>query len=74
MISDYFTNPDTEAIWFTCITDGKLSALGYCAPEKLTNGTYNLYAIAVDKELQGKGRGIGHKLMNFIEQLLYSEK
>ncbi len=71
MISDYFTNPDTEAIWFTCITDGKPSALGYCAPEKLTNGTYNLYAIAVDKELQG--RGIGHKMMNFIEQLLIAK-
>ena len=68
MIADYFINPDTEAIWFTCITNGKPAAIGYCAPEKLTNGTYNLYAIAVDKTLQGKG--IGHKMMAFIEQLL----
>lgn len=68
MISDYFANPDTEAIWFTYITHGKPAAIGYCAPEKLTNGTYNLYAIAVDKMLQG--RGIGRKMMNFIEQLL----
>ncbi len=68
MIADYFCNHDTESIWFTCITEGTPSAIGYCAPEKLTNGTYNLYAIAVRKELQGKG--IGRKMMNFIEELL----
>lgn len=68
MISDFFTNPETQAIWFTCITDNKPSAIGYCAPEKLTNGTYNLYAIAVRKELQGKG--IGKTMMKFIEELL----
>lgn len=68
MISDYFTNPETQAIWFTCITDSKLSAIGYCAPEKFTNGTYNLYAIAVKKELQGMG--IGKKMMKFLEDHL----
>lgn len=68
MIADYFTNPTTEAIWFTSITHGRPSAIGYCAPEKFTDGTYNLYAIAVRKELQGKG--IGQKMMKFIEDLL----
>jgi ribosomal protein S18 acetylase RimI-like enzyme len=68
MISDYFNNKDTEDIWFTYIEDSRPIAIGYCAPEKLTNGTYNLYAIAVRKELQGQG--IGQKMMNFIEKLL----
>ncbi len=68
MIADYFMNPETQAIWFTCITDGTHSAIGYCAPEKFTNGTYNLYAIAVKKELQRKG--IGKAMMKFIEEFL----
>jgi ribosomal protein S18 acetylase RimI-like enzyme len=68
MIADYFNNKDTTDIWFTCIDNNQPIALGYCAPEKLTNGTYNLYAIAVRKELQGQG--IGEKMMNFIEKML----
>ena len=68
MIADYYSNKDTTDIWFTCIDNSRPIALGYCAPEKLTNGTYNLYAIAVKKELQGQG--IGEKMMNFIEKLL----
>jgi len=68
MISDYFNNSDSEDIWFTYVDKDRPIALGYCAPEKLTNGTYNLYAIAVRKELQGQG--IGREMMNFIEKLL----
>lgn len=68
MISDYFNNSDSDDIWFTYIDNDRPIAIGYCAPEKLTNGTYNLYAIAVRKELQGQG--IGKKMMNFIEKLL----
>lgn len=68
MISAYFNNNDTEEIWFTYIDNNSPIALGYCVPEKFTNGTYNLYAIAVKKELQGQG--IGHKMMAFIEKLL----
>jgi ribosomal protein S18 acetylase RimI-like enzyme len=68
MISDYLNNKGSTDIWFTCIDNDRPIALGYCAPEKLTNGTYNLYAIAVRKELQGQG--IGNKMMNFIEKLL----
>ncbi len=68
MISDYFNNNDSTDIWFTCIDNNTPIALGYCAPEKLTNGTYNLYAIAVRKDLQGQG--VGERMMNFIEKLL----
>lgn len=68
MIADYLNNPDSKDIWFTAIENDQLVAIGYCAPEKLTEGTYNLYAIGVRSDLQGKG--IGGKMMNFIEELL----
>lgn len=68
MISGYFNNPETEEIWFTYLENEIPIGLGYSAPEKLTNGTYNLYAIAVKKELQGKS--IGKQMMNFLEQHL----
>ena len=72
MMADYLNNPATEDIWFTCIAGDIPVAIGYAAPEKFTNGTYNLYAIGVKKELQGTG--IGHKMMDFIEQLLKENK
>ncbi len=68
MISDYFNNPDTQDIWFTYIDNNKQVAIGYCIPEKLTEGTYNLLAIGVLKESQGKG--IASEMMKHIEQLL----
>ncbi len=68
MISDYLTNPSSKDIWFTTIDNGTPISIGYCAPERLTEGTYNLYAIAVQKNLQGQG--IGKEMMNYIENLL----
>ena len=68
MIADYLNNPDTEDIWFTCVDSDIPVAIGYCVPEKLTDGTYNLLAIGVVKESQGKG--IASEMMNYIEQLL----
>ena len=68
MIADYFDNPNSEDIWFTAIMDGDVVGLGYCAPEKFTEGTYNLYAIGLRKEYQGKG--IGKRMMHYIEDRL----
>ncbi|MCZ8286804.1 MAG: N-acetyltransferase [Bacteroidia bacterium] len=68
MISEYLNDPNTEEIWFTGINDGIAVALGYCVPEKLTDGTYNLLAIAVKGELQRNG--VGKKMMTFVENLL----
>ncbi|MFN8308830.1 MAG: N-acetyltransferase [Chitinophagales bacterium] len=71
MIADYFTNPDTDQIWFTAILNNQPVAIGYCIPEKLTDGTYNLLAIGVSKEFQQQG--IANKMMQYIEQLLKSK-
>ena len=68
MIADYFNNPSSEDIWLTKDEEGIPVAIAYCAPEKMTEGTYNLYLIAVRKEYQGNG--IGAKIMSYIEKLL----
>lgn len=68
MIADYFTNPESQDIWFTAEENGKPISIGYCAPEKLTEGTYNLYAIGVRGDIQGKGTG--RQMMDFIEDHL----
>ncbi len=70
MMADFFTNPGTEDIWLTKIIDEKPVAVAYCAPERLTAGTYNLYLIAVHADMQGKG--IGSEIMNYVETLLRS--
>ena len=71
MIDDYFSNMAATDIWFTMLHDEKPISIGYCAPERLTEGTYNLYAIAVRKDHQGKG--IGKKMMAYIEKLLLDQ-
>lgn len=68
MISGYFNNSDTKEIWFTALQDNKPFSIGYCAPEQLTEGTFNLYAIGVRSDCQG--RGIGSQMMAYIEQEL----
>jgi len=45
MISDYLDNSNTQDIWFTATQNDEPVSIGYCAPEKLTEGTFNLYAI-----------------------------
>ena len=68
MISDYFNDPETQDLWFTYLEDDQPLAIGYCVPEKLTNGTYNLLAIGVAQEAQR--RGIAREMMEYIEQKL----
>ncbi len=68
MISDYLANPDSTDIWFTVEVDGQPISIAYCAPERMTEGTYNLYAIAVHGNQQG--RGVGAQMMEYIENLL----
>ena len=67
MISDYFSNEDSNNYWFT-YDDGKPVAIAYCAPEKMTEGTWNLYLIAVHPDYQGSGRGTS--MLRYIEQKL----
>lgn len=68
MIADYFNNSGTQDIWFTCSDNDQPIAIGYCVPEKLTDGTYNLLAIGVSRDYQRNG--IASEMMKYIEQRL----
>lgn len=68
MIYDYLNNNESEDIWFTETNNNTPVSIGFCAPEKLTEGTYNLYAIGVRGDIQSKGTG--SRMMTFIENHL----
>lgn len=67
MITGYFDG-STPDIWFTYCLDGQAIAFGFCEPERMTEGTWNLLAIGVDPEHQGKG--VGGAMMAYLEERL----
>lgn len=67
MILDYFTNEDSNDYWLTIIIC-KPVAIAYYAPEKMTEGTWNLYLIAVHPDFQKQGLGVS--IIRHIEQKL----
>ncbi|MEN9566391.1 MAG: hypothetical protein RLZZ69_1587 [Cyanobacteriota bacterium] len=67
MISGYFNNESESEFWFT-YEDRKPVAIAYCAPERMTEGTWNLYLIAVHPDYQGQG--LGTSILQYIEQML----
>ncbi len=68
MISDYLINADTQDIWFAHFDGTTPNAIGYCVPEKLTDGTYNLLAIGVSQSAQRNV--LATAMMQYIEQVL----
>lgn len=68
MAENFLADPDSPEWWLTSELGGKPVAVAYCAPEKMTEGTYNLYLIAVHKDVQGQG--IGAAIMRFVEDML----
>ncbi len=72
MIAEYLQDPTSGAIWFTATRDEIPISIGYCAPERFTEGTYNLYAIGVHKTHQGQG--VGQEMMQYIERVLQQKK
>lgn len=67
MISDYFNNQNENQFWFT-YEDTEPVVIAYCAPERMTEGTWNLYLIAVHPDYQGQG--VGTAMMNYIKEVL----
>jgi len=45
------------SIWLTCLTDEGVAGFCFAVPEKLTDGTWNMLAIAVHGDRQGQGLG-----------------
>lgn len=64
MIAGYLerTRPD---IWFVADNQECAVAFGFSEPERMTSGTWNLLAIGVIPDHQG--RGIGTQMMRYIE-------
>ena len=65
------SDPGNGQEFWLCYEDNGLQAVAYCAPEKMTNGTWNLLLIAVHKERQREG--IGKQLMAHVEETLKSQ-
>ncbi|NMH61173.1 GNAT family N-acetyltransferase [Alteromonas ponticola] len=62
-----FLKKETEELWFVSETDeNEVISIAYCAPERMTEGTWNLLLIAISKKMQG--RGIGSDLVAHVEQ------
>jgi GNAT superfamily N-acetyltransferase len=54
-------------IWLVALSGTAVLGFAYCEPERMTVGTYNLLAIAVDPTRQSGG--IGRRLVAAIEQV-----
>jgi ribosomal protein S18 acetylase RimI-like enzyme len=67
MTAAYFGGNAAGEIWLTADEDG-LQAVAYCAPERLTDGTWNVLLVAVHPDRQGQG--IGTRLMRHLERVL----
>ncbi len=67
MTSGFLAGDATAGSWLT-LDDGRPAALAYYAPERMTEGTWNVLAIAVHPASQG--RGYGTALMRHIEEVL----
>ncbi|WP_299327745.1 GNAT family N-acetyltransferase [Parasphingopyxis sp.] len=67
MIAGYLDG-DAADIWFVAAQDGQTVAFGFCEPERMTEGTWNLLAIGVVPEHQGNG--IGGAMMAYLEEKL----
>ena len=65
MVAPFFDDADSQDLWFVACTD-EVVGIAYCAPERMTDGTWNLLLIAISPKCQGQGAG--KQFMDFIEQ------
>ncbi len=79
MLGDYYAGKGMPGeFWVTDDENGPVG-VAYCAPERMTEGTWNLYFIAVHPDEQRKGRGaaliqhIEHRLREQGERILLVE-
>lgn len=68
MLSQHFSDEaDSQGVWLTDC-DNEPLGVAYVAPERMTDGTWNLYLIAIHPDHQKQGRGAA--LLQYIEQML----
>ncbi len=59
LVRGFLSEEAGDDIWLTFDSDGDAIGFCYAAPEPLTEGTWNMLAIAVLPGVQGKGSGAG---------------
>ncbi len=52
-----FLAGEGEAFWLTCRLDGAAAGFCYTVPEDMTEGTWNMLALAIRPDLQGRRLG-----------------
>jgi ribosomal protein S18 acetylase RimI-like enzyme len=68
MLDEHFSDKrETEDLWFTDYAHEPVG-MAYVAPERMTEGTWNLYLIAVHPHHQKQGRG--KSILRHVEQVL----
>lgn len=68
MLAQHFdSNGNSRDFWITDDDNG-LVGVAYVAPERMTEGTWNLYLIAIHPDRQRQGRG--KILLEHVEQML----
>lgn len=67
MIAPYFARTARD-IWFVATQEEEPVGFGFCEPERMTDGAWNLLAIGVSPERQGQG--LGGAMMAYLEDRL----
>ena len=67
MIAPYFARTARD-IWFVVTQEDEPVGFGFCEPERMTDGAWNLLAIGVSPERQGQG--LGGAMMAYLENQL----
>lgn len=68
LLAEMLAQPSETDVWLTDEQDGVPVGVAYLAPEKMTDGTWNLYWIAVHPGVQRQGRG--RALLAYVETWL----
>ena len=67
-MAEPFLAGNASHLWLVAISADKVSGFAYCEPERMTEGTFNLLAIAVASDLQRCG--VGAMLVRQVENAL----
>jgi GNAT superfamily N-acetyltransferase len=68
MINGFLSGQAPDEIWLTCEWNGTSIGFCYAVQEELTEGTYNMLAIAVLPSVQSKGAGSA--IISALEEML----
>ncbi|MBX9731816.1 MAG: GNAT family N-acetyltransferase [Sphingomonas sp.] len=67
-MAEPFLRETQPHLWLVGAIDGDVQGFAYCEPERATDGTFNLLAIAVNPAMHGSG--IGSALIDALEHRL----